>query len=178
METLFEKKVPKKVPKKVQKFLLLLSSSSSNLFFDRHWTRQRVARHRRSSVVIIIVAGVRVVVAKNDDDDDASTVFSVGVVPFVDRFLGVDVRALGGVGDRLRRGISQDFHRRAWPKSDYVGDKRDIEKKDHDSGEFCERRSMVRGRSDELPSSIPGESDDEVERTARERRAVRFGFGL
>ena len=42
----------------------------------------------------------------DDDDDDASTVFSVGVVPFVDRFLGVDVRALGGVGDRLRRGIS------------------------------------------------------------------------
>ena len=71
-----------------------------------------------------------------------------------------------------------DFHRRAWTKSDYVGDKRDIEKKDHDSGEFCERGSMVRGRSDELPSSIPGESDDEVERTARKRRAVRFGFGL
>ena len=113
----------------------------------------------------------------DDDDDDASTWFFS--VPRGDhRFFGVDVRALGGVGDRLRRGISQDFHRRAWPKSDYVGDKRDIEKKDHDSGEFCERGSMVRGRSDELPSSIPGESDDEVERTARKRRAVRFGFGL
>ena len=40
----------------------------------------------------------------DDDDDDASTFFSV---PRGDhRFFGVDVRALGGVGDRLRRGIS------------------------------------------------------------------------
>ena len=40
----------------------------------------------------------------DDDDDDASTFFSV---PRGDhRFFGVDVRALGGVGDRVRRGIS------------------------------------------------------------------------
>ena len=41
----------------------------------------------------------------DDDDDDASTWFFS--VPRGDhRFFGVDVRALGGVGDRLRRGIS------------------------------------------------------------------------